>query len=44
MIGLKSANSMSVSIWLNMELVATALLGFFVFKESLGKYAIIVSV
>ncbi len=41
MIGLKSANSMSVSIWLNMELVATALLGFFVFKESLGKYAII---
>lgn len=27
MIGLKSANAMSVSIWLNLELVATAILG-----------------
>ncbi len=41
MIGLKSANSMSVSIWLNMELVATALLGVLIFNESLGRYTVI---
>lgn len=36
--GLKTANAASVSIWLNMELVATALLGFLIFKDSLDKY------
>lgn len=41
MVGLKSANSMSVSIWLNMELVATALLGVIIFKESLGRYTLL---
>lgn len=41
MIGLKTANAMSVSIWLNMELVATALLGVFLFKDHLDRYAII---
>lgn len=41
MIGLKTANAMSVSIWLNMELVATALLGVFIFKDHLDRYAII---
>lgn len=39
--GLKSANSTSVSIWLNFELVATALLGVLIFKEHLSKYALI---
>jgi drug/metabolite transporter (DMT)-like permease len=41
MIGLKTANAMSVSIWLNMELVATALLGVFIFKDHLDRYTII---
>jgi len=41
MIGLKTANAMSVSIWLNMELVATAILGFLFFKDHLDRYAII---
>lgn len=35
MIGLKQANAASVAIWLNMELVATAVLGFVVFKDRL---------
>jgi drug/metabolite transporter (DMT)-like permease len=38
--GLNSANSTSVSIWLNFELVATAVLGVLLFKEHLSKYAI----
>ena len=37
--GLKTANAASVSIWLNMELVATAILGVLVFKDSLDKTA-----
>lgn len=37
--GLKTANAASVSIWLNMELVATAILGVLIFKDSLDKYA-----
>ena len=41
MIGLKTANAMSVSIWLNMELVATAILGVLLFKDNLDRYAII---
>lgn len=41
MIGLKTANAMSVSIWLNMELVATALLGILIFKDHLDRYTII---
>lgn len=36
--GLKTANAASVSIWLNMELVATAILGILIFKDSLDKY------
>jgi drug/metabolite transporter (DMT)-like permease len=35
--GLKIANAASVSIWLNMELVATAILGVLLFKDSLDK-------
>jgi drug/metabolite transporter (DMT)-like permease len=41
MIGLKTANAMSVSIWLNMELVATAILGVLLFKDNLDRYSII---
>lgn len=41
MVGLKTANSMSVSIWLNMELVATAILGIVIFKDHLDRYSII---
>lgn len=41
MLGLKAANSSSVSIWLNIELVATALLGVLLFKEHLEKKTII---
>jgi len=37
MIGLKTANAMSVSIWLNMELVATAILGVLLFKDHLDR-------
>jgi len=39
--GLKSAQSTSVSIWLNFELIATAILGSLFFKEHLSKYAVI---
>lgn len=39
LIGLKAANAASVSIWLNMELVATAILGVLFFKDSLDKIA-----
>lgn len=35
--GLKSANAASVSIWLNMELVATAILGVLIFKDALDR-------
>jgi len=35
--GLKMANAASVSIWLNMELVATAILGILIFKDSLDR-------
>lgn len=35
--GLKTANAASVSIWLNMELVATAILGVMIFKDSLDR-------
>ncbi|HLN73071.1 MAG TPA: EamA family transporter [Prolixibacteraceae bacterium] len=38
--GLQTANAASVSIWLNMELVATALLGILFFKDTLDKYAV----
>ncbi|MGE5395844.1 MAG: EamA family transporter [Candidatus Saccharibacteria bacterium] len=38
--GLQTANAASVSIWLNMELVATALLGILFFKDALDKYAL----
>ena len=36
--GLKTSNAASVSIWLNMELVATAILGVLIFKDSLDKF------
>jgi drug/metabolite transporter (DMT)-like permease len=41
MMGLKTANAMSVSIWLNMELVATAILGILFFKDHLDRYTVI---
>jgi len=41
MMGLKTANAMSVSIWLNMELVATAILGVLLFKDHLDRYSVI---
>ena len=37
--GLKTANAASVSIWLNMELVATAILGVLLFKDSIDRLA-----
>ena len=36
--GLKLASASSVSLWLNLELVATAVLGHFVFRDHLGRY------
>jgi drug/metabolite transporter (DMT)-like permease len=36
--GLKLAAASSVSLWLNLELAATALLGHFVFRDYLGRY------
>lgn len=41
LLGLKLANSSSVSIWLNLELVTTAILGMLFFKDHLDKTAII---
>jgi len=41
LVGLKVAASSSVSIWLNMELVATAVFGIIFFKDHLDKPAII---
>ena len=40
MLGLKAAASSSVSIWLNMELVATAVLGVLFFKDHLDRPAV----
>jgi drug/metabolite transporter (DMT)-like permease len=40
MMGLKSAQSASVSLWLNLELVATAILGAVFFKDHLDRTAI----
>ncbi|OGR77515.1 MAG: hypothetical protein A2X32_01190 [Elusimicrobia bacterium GWC2_64_44] len=37
MLAIKIAPAASVSIWLNMELVATALLGYFLFKDHLAR-------
>lgn len=37
--GLKETHAASVSIWLNMELVATAILGVWIFKDSIGRTA-----
>lgn len=39
LLGLNNADSTAVSLWLNLELVATALLGVMFFKEKLGKYS-----
>lgn len=41
MLGLKTAKAMSVSIWLNLELAATALLGIIFFKDHLDRQAVI---
>lgn len=38
LMGLRAANAASVSIWLNMELVATAILGVLIFKDNLDKF------
>jgi len=38
LLGLKMASAASVSLWLNLELVATAILGRLFFKDHLGKY------
>lgn len=40
MLGLKTAHAASVSIWLNMELVATAILGVILFKDTLDRYTL----
>jgi drug/metabolite transporter (DMT)-like permease len=39
--GLNNAHAASVSIWLNFELIATAVLGVLLFKEHLSRYALI---
>ena len=39
--GLNNAHATSVSIWLNFELIATAILGVLLFKEHLSRYALI---
>ncbi len=39
--GLSNANATSVAIWLNFELIATALLGVLFFKEHLSRYALL---
>ncbi|MDR4509808.1 MAG: DMT family transporter [Candidatus Brocadiaceae bacterium] len=36
--GLRFASSVSISMWLNLELVATALLGYFIFRDHLTPY------
>ena len=41
MIGLSHTSASSTAIWLNMELVATAILGIVIFKDYLDKYALI---
>ena len=41
MIGLSSIMASSAAIWLNMELVATAILGIIIFKDYLDKYSVI---
>ncbi|ACF13458.1 protein of unknown function DUF6 transmembrane [Chloroherpeton thalassium ATCC 35110] len=38
LLGLQKASASSVSLWLNLELVATALLGVLFFKDHLGRY------
>lgn len=40
LLGLRLASAASVSLWLPLELVATATLGHFVFREHLGPFAI----
>jgi drug/metabolite transporter (DMT)-like permease len=41
LVGLSNAHAASVSVWLNFELVATAILGVLLFKEHLSRYALI---
>lgn len=38
LLGLRAAAASSVSLWLNLELVATALLGHLIFRDHLGRY------
>lgn len=38
LLALRLASAASVSMWLNLELVATALLGWFIFRDHLGAY------
>lgn len=41
MLGLRAANASSVSIWLNLELVATAILGVLLFRERMDKKTLV---
>lgn len=38
LLGLQLASAASVSLWLNLELMATAVLGYFLFQDQLGRY------
>jgi drug/metabolite transporter (DMT)-like permease len=38
LLGLRLSSAVSVSMWLNMEMVATAILGWLIFKDHLGKF------
>ncbi|MBU1343079.1 MAG: DMT family transporter [Proteobacteria bacterium] len=38
LVGLEKGSGASVSMWLNLELVATAVLGYFVFRDHLGRF------
>ncbi len=42
--GLKLASSASVSLWLNLELIATVLLGYFFFRDELNVYGWVASI
>jgi drug/metabolite transporter (DMT)-like permease len=41
MLGLSYGTATSTSIWLNMELIATAILGYLIFKDNIDRYTII---
>lgn len=41
MLGLSMGTATSTSVWLNMELVATAILGYMIFKDHIDRYTLI---